>query len=370
MKIICNFSTIHQGHVVHSNDMRAPVVLTGYETMVAIKAGGKFAINAIEEGVVKEVTSSSITVEYKTKGKQTYKLYKWTSKEESETCYTHELVTSLEPGTKFIKDDTIAYDKLFFEPCIFEPRRVIYKQGTMVNVMFSEDSETWEDSVILSSDLSDRLGTVVTKVKSAIHNKDEHLVNLIDIGNKVNPNTTLFTILASDIQVGNLKDDKALSILKDLGAVSKKADTQGIVDKIVVYYNFDIKDPSISPSVRKLIEYSDKVLLKNYGYTGKVNSGYSIQGIPLQPDQFVIKIYITVNEKMGKGDKYILSNQVKCTVGEVFDYKLTTESGRNIDCVFSYRSVIARIVNSVSLNGTTSALIDKIEKNVIDMYFK
>ena len=51
--------------------MRAPVVLTGYETMVAIKAGSKFANIAVEDGVVKEVTKSSITVEYKTKGKVT-----------------------------------------------------------------------------------------------------------------------------------------------------------------------------------------------------------------------------------------------------------------------------------------------------------
>lgn len=351
------------------NDMRAPVVLTGYETMVAIKAGSKFANIAIEDGVVKEVTKSSITVEYKTKGKVTYKLYSWTSKEESEACYTHNMVTALEVGTKFLKDDTITYDNFFFEPCIFEPRRVIYKQGTMINVMLSEDTETWEDSAAISKNMQEKLGTTLTKVKSIVLNKNEHIANLINIDTKVEPNTSLLTILSADMDVSNIKDERALSILKDLGSVSPKAKVQGTIDKILVYYNFDVKDPEISNSVRELINYSDKILLKNFNYTGRVTTGYNIQGVPLQPDQLVIKIYITVKEKMGNGDKYILGSQLKCTVGEVFDYKMTTESGREIDAVFSNRSILARIVNSPTLVGSTSSVIDQIEKNVVKMYF-
>ena len=352
------------------NDMRAPVVLTGYETMIAIKAGSKFANIAIEEGVVKEVTSSSITIDYKTKGKVTYKLYSWTSKEESEACYTHNMVTSLEVGTKVSKDDTITYDDFFFEPCLFEPKRVIYKQGTLVNVMLSEDPETWEDSAAVSKKMHIKLGTTLTKVKSIVIDKTEHIANLIEVNKHVEPNDTLLTILSGDMQLSNISDAKALEILKDLGSVSPKAKVEGDVNKILVYYNFDPKDSSITPSIKKLIEYSDKILLKNTGYTGRITTGYNVNGVPLQQDQLVIKIYITVKEKMGHGDKYIFSNQLKCTVGEVFDYDLVTESGRVVDCVFSNRSIIARIVNSPALIGSTTTVIDKIEQNAIDMYFK
>ena len=72
---------------------------------------------------------------------------------------------------------------------------------------------------------------------------------------------------------------------------------------------------------------------------------------------------------MGTGDKCIVGNQLKCTVGEVFDYDMTTESGDKIDAVFSNLSISARIVNSPNLIGTTATLLKKIEDNVLKMYF-
>ena len=56
---------------------------------------------------------------------------------------------------------------------------------------------------------------------------------------------------------------------------------------------------ALDESIKKLIEYSDKILLKNTGYTGRITTGYNVNGVPLQQDQLVIKIYITVKEKMG-----------------------------------------------------------------------
>ena len=72
---------------------------------------------------------------------------------------------------------------------------------------------------------------------------------------------------------------------------------------------------------------------------------------------------------MGIGDKGILSNQLKFTVGEVMNYDLSTLSNKPIDLLFSYRSVSARIVNSPQLIGTTSALLEKVTEDVVDMYF-
>ena len=72
--------------------MTASRILTGYETIIPIKAGPKFVVTAEEEGTVIKVTKSELTVEYKTRGKKVYRLYSWTSKEEAGSCYTHEMV--------------------------------------------------------------------------------------------------------------------------------------------------------------------------------------------------------------------------------------------------------------------------------------
>ena len=363
-----NFSNIHSAHIIPIHNMVAPFVMTGYETMVPIKAGPKFAIVAKEDGVVTNVDSGSIEVEYKSGKKESYRLSKWTTKEESGSCYTHEMVANLAKGVKFLKDDTIAYDKLFFEPCIFEPRRVVYKQGTLVNMMLSEDTQTYEDSVAISQRLNDLLGTTVTKVKSIVVDKDENIINLVQIGDKVEPSTSLFTMVSTEVNADGTLDKEALEILKEIGSSSPKAKYQGVVSKIVVYYNFDPKEAS--RSLKKLIEYSDKVLLATKGFPGKVTSGYSIQGVPLQENTCEIKIYIDIVEKMGTGDKAVFGNQIKCTASEVFDYNLTTESGDRIDAVFSNMSLKARIVNSPDLIGTTTTLVYKIQQQALDMYFK
>ena len=99
-----NFNSIMASHIVPIANMKAPYVRTGYETMIALKAGDKFAICAIEDGTVLEVTDKSITVEYKTKGKKTYLMNSWTAKEESGGCYTQHMATVFKPKEKFLKD--------------------------------------------------------------------------------------------------------------------------------------------------------------------------------------------------------------------------------------------------------------------------
>ena len=362
-----NFSAIMSSHIIAIDNMTASRILTGYETIIPIKAGPKFVVTAEEEGTVIKVTKSELTVEYKTKGKKVYRLYSWTSKEEAGSCYTHEMVPNFKEGDLFIKDDSLVYDRLFFEPCVFNPRRVLYKQGTMVNVMLSEDPQTWNDSIAISNELHTILGTTLTKVKSHVIEKTDNVLNLVQIGTKVDPNTTLYTVVNSDMPIDNTLDEKALSILSELAVTSPKAKVKGTVSKIIVFYNFDPE--TASDSIKQLIEYSDKVLMKATGYSGRVGPGYSIQGKLLEPNSIELKVYIDVKETMGTGDKCIVGNQLKCTVGEVFDYNLTTESGEKIDAVFSNLSISARIVNSPNLIGTTTTLLKKIEDNVLKMYF-
>ena len=362
-----NFASIQSAHVVPMNDMVVPYILTGYETLIPIKAGSKFVNVALEDGTVTKVTKNEVVVEYKTKGKVSYKLSSWTTKEEAGSCYTHELVTFLSEGTKVSKDDTITYDKLFFEPCIFTPKRVIYKQGSLVNVMLSEDKQTYEDSIAISKTLNTKLGTMVTKVKSFKLNSGDNIYSLGQVGDKVEPSTVLFTAASDDIPVEGKLDARAISILKEFGALAPKAKVKGEISKIVVYYNFDREQAS--ESLGKIIDWSDGILKKATGFTGRVNNNYSIQGVPLLEGECEIKIYIQSSENMGTGDKCILSNQLKCTVSEVFEYDLTTEDNTKIDAVFSNKSIYARIVNSPNLIGTTSTLLKKIEDNVIKMYF-
>lgn len=270
-------------------------------------------------------------------------------------------------GDKFIKDDTLAYDALFFEPDIFNPKRVIYKQGDVLTVALLEDPETYEDSTGISKHINERMATVSTKIKSIVVDKTDVIENLVKIGDKVEPETTLLSILDNMVEPNKL-DSRTLELFKALKTKSPTAKVKGTINKIEVKYNCKFEE--LSDSIKIIAEESNKKLKADIGFTGDVSEGgYSIEGVPLLPNQVEIKIYILTDVGMGIGDKLIYGNQLKCTVGEVFDYDLKAEDGTVIDTTFSLRSIAARIVTSPISMGTTSMCIELLQKKAIEEYF-
>ena len=349
--------------------MRVSPVRTGYDAILPIMLDDKYATTAKADGKVIKLTKSELVVEYDNIGKVTYPIKEWTSKEESNVCYTNRLIPNVSVGESFGKDDTLLYNNNFFEPDIFNSKRVIYKSGDIVTVGLLEDPQTYEDSTAISTSLVERLGTSVTKIKSYVVEASSGIHNIVNIGDIVKPESTLFTI-ASDLIANTLNlDEKALSILQDIKASAPKAKLSGKVNKVVVYYNCD-KD-KLSDSLKAIVEKTDGYLIANMGYPGKVDSNYKIKGKALPIDHVEIKIYVEVTDNMGIGDKAIYGNQLKCTVGEVYPNNMVAiKSGENIDAIFSTKSVGARIVNSPHLIGTTISLMELIQSKAVDMYFE
>lgn len=361
-----NFSSIQASHVIPINEMRVPYVRTGYESIIPIKAGEKFAIVAEDSGKVVKVDKTSMKVKYDKKGEKSYKIINWTTKEESEACYTHVMVPNLKEGDKFIKDDTLIYNSSFFEPDIFNRKRVVYKQGNLVTVALMEDSQTHEDSAGISRSLNTRLGTNVTKVKSIVVSATDTILNMVKPGDKLEPTSTLFTI--TDSIVTNRKmDAEILRTLENIKSNSPKAKIRGVVDKVVIMYNCELDD--VSDSLYDLIKESNRRLKLTNGYEGRVNAGYSVRGISLTEGQVEIKIYIKAADNMSIGDKAIFCNQMKFTVGDIFESEMTAEDGTPIDAIFALRSINARIVNSPTMIGTTSMVLEKLTDKALEIYF-
>jgi len=362
-----NFISIMNAHIVPIKNSRVPYVRTGYEAVVPMRMDPKYVTTAQEDGVVTTLTKDNITVNYKQSGTVKYKLLTWVTKEESGSAYTHTLISNLNKGDKFVAGDTILYDKLFFEPDIFNPKRVLYKMGTTVTVALSEEPQTHEDSASISSKLTKELSTTVTKVKSYVMTGVDNITNLVKIGDKVEPSDVLFTMLDNSIGDVEKLDKRTIEILHSLKQSSPKAKYKGKITDIKIYYNCEPDE--LSNSVKRVIKETDERALNDTGYKAKVTSAYSIEGKPLLPGSIEIKIYIETNEDMGIGDKGIFGNQLKFTVGEVYKYDMSTEDGTNIEAVFSNRSIMARIVNSPTLIGTTSMVLEKLADNAVNKYF-
>jgi hypothetical protein len=151
-----------------------------------------------------------------------------------------------------------------------------------------EVNESWEDSASISSEMSEHLATTITKVKSTVISCTDSIVDIKKINDKVEPTTVLFSVVDENASLFGGLDDRAMQILQNTKSISPKAKDKGVVSKIVVFYNCEISD--MSESLKAIVADSDKYLLSTVGYVGRVNSSYSIEGIPLKEGEVEIKM--------------------------------------------------------------------------------
>jgi hypothetical protein len=193
-------------------------------------------------------------------------------------------------------------------------------------------------------------------------------------GSSLTPSDVLFIIEDQITNESGLFDEETLQTLQRLSNRAPKAKVNGVLDRYEVFYHGDKED--MSPSLRTLANASDRRMAEiakssqQSVTNGRVNSEYRVSGTPLSLDQAEIKVYITIKTKAGVGDKGIFANQMKSVFGEVLDYEMRTESGREIDAIFGFRSIQARIVLSPMILGTTISLLKVIGRKAIEIYEK
>jgi len=366
---IVNFINIQNSHVIPMKNATVYPVRTGYDSVLAYRLPKKFIGFAIDDGIVETASKNKIIVNYKNKGKKTYIFKDWNSKEESNSSFIHRMKSNVVKGQTVKHGDVLYYDSSFFEPDFFDKTKVTYKPYLTVTTALMEINETFEDSSAISKKIADLAEIEQVKSKSVILDCTDEISNVLKIGDKVNPNTALMTIGTSILDETGKLSEEALDILQGFIKTTPKAKVKGEIIDVKVFYHCEKEN--MSESIREIVEYAEKFLVdKNTGkkYTGKVDSSYSIKGKPLDPGKIEIKYYFRLGSKMVTGDKAIFGNQLKTTVGEIFNYPIVSDSGKEIDALFSARAIYARIVNSPSLMGTTARLLREISKKAADMY--
>lgn len=365
-----NFSNVQNSHIVPIINSEIPYVRTPYGTVLGSRVNDKFVTVAIDVGVVTSVSKRQIIVRYVDDNddeyEKKYKIRSWYSKEEGGSTFKHKLVPNVIKGDKVTKDHVLLYDDAFFSPDTYDTTRVTYKQGVNLLVAMVEDPETYEDSTSLSSKTSELMSMDSIKIIRKTIPADKELIDLINVGDEVGPNTPLCKILDTML-VNNGMDDATMDIIQNLQSTVPTAKYEGVIEDIVVYYNCELED--MSKSIKSVVDVSDERLLGLEGYSGKVDNTYSINGKPLIKGEIELKIYIKVVDDMSIADKAIYANQLKCTVGDVYD-KIITESNEEVDALFSTTSVQARIVGSVPIMGMLGYIAKEINEQAIELYYK
>ena len=347
-------------------------VRTGYEKVIGHRTDDDFCKVAEADGTITKISKEALTIKYEDGTVKHHPLGRqfgtWSGK-----VIPSELVAAVKNGQTVKKGDVLTYNDSFFSKDNISPNEIIYKGAVLARTVLWESDVTLEDSCALSTGLSKHLKTTSTHVRTIMVDQTQSIINLVNEGDEVNPDTILCTIVNPTSMAASDFDPSTLSSLENITQLTPRAKYQGKVERIEAIYTADIDN--MSESLSQIVSISDGSLYRRQRRLGKnvteakVEMGYRPDGVPMNDEQVAIKVYITGKTGMGTGDKLVLANQMKSTVGRVFEpADITDLDGEPIDMVFGYQSIHNRIVSSPEIIGTTSTLSLEIGKLVIEAY--
>jgi hypothetical protein len=366
-----NFISIQHGHGISCEGYHQAQVRTGYEQVLGARTSDLFHVMAKQDGKVIKLNDDGIVVEYADGSRVGVELGRRYGKAAG-LVIPHEIVTHLTNGLAFSRGDTIAYNTGFFERDVLNPKQVIWKSSVNAKTVLMESTYTFEDSSAVSRRLASKLTTKTTTMRAVVVNFNQQIHNLVKVGDKLEYESILCLIEDAVSVSSSLLDQETLDTLRVLGAQSPQAKVRGVVERIEVFYHGDKED--MSQSLRSLTDVSDEIMVKRNeavnktAFTGSVDDNYRIENEPLALDTAAIQVYITSDVSAGVGDKGVFANQMKTVFGRVFENNIRTESGTDIDAVFSASSIDDRIVVSALIIGTTATLLNKIGKLAVEAY--
>lgn len=365
-----NFTAIQNSHTLACEGYTQAMVRTGYEQIIPSRGSDLFAVIAKQAGEVFSRDDHGIVVTYADGSSQGVELGTRYGKAAG-LVIPHTVVSPLTKGRKFEVGDVIAYNNGFYEPDVLNPKQVVLKFGKMIRVALMESADTLEDSSAISTKVSSYLNTQVTKVKTVIVNFNQAIHKLVKVGDAVEYESILCMIEDAVSASNHLLDDDTLDTLRAVSAQTPQAKFKGVVQKVEVFYHGDTED--MSESLLALSQTSDVAIKRRFEAVGKetlsgsVDENFRIENDPLLLDTAAIQVTITNTVGAGVGDKGVFGSQMKSVFGRVYE-EVQTESGLEVDAIFSAASMDNRIVTSPFVMGTTATLLKVIGQKMVREY--
>ncbi len=395
--------TIKQtNHMVPTKRMSPLLISNGAEETVRFNLSSDFAVNAEEDGVVKDYDEKNhmIVVEYKSGKKKVIDLGANMSKNGGGGFYMkQQKTTNLRTGDKFKKNQCLAWHKDYFnnDP-LFGPR---LNAGTLVKIAITTADCTYEDSAMVTNKIAEEMTTAVTFKKSIVIGKNSNLEYMVNIGDHVDIGDVLcqYDTSYEDSELNkllkNVSDDLQEEVLANTKNTIKAKHVGEVVD-IKIYSPVELDD--MSPSLQKYCsKYYSKIKskynkIKSFANsdeekkssyccdymmnetTGKVepNKFGVIRGEKVNNDNILIEVYVEHSDIVGTGDKLTVYGALKATVGTVVPAGLEPYSEYRPEEELSYilasNSVLKRMVSSVPLTILGNKVLVELKRKLKEIY--
>lgn len=365
------------------------LITTGADEALPYLVSNLFAKKADKDGKIVSIDEKRMLVEYKDGTKDYIDLTNHVEKNSSSGFYVNlKLDTDLVEGRTFKKGDILAYDKHSFSNEVGPTNNIAYNIGTLAKFAILNTDEGYEDSAIISADLSDAMTSEVVLMcpnHPIILSKDTNVYNLVKVGQEIKEGDTLLTIQRayddedSNMLLKNLVDNE--EDITNIGRVPIRSKVTGVVQDIVICRTVDINE--LSPSLKKIVTEYERDLkrkkkeMKEYGienpdlYAGSTDKLAPIGKLKNASECVSIEIYLKYEDKMSVGDKLIYYSALKGVVKDIFpegeEPKSSYRPNEKIHALLSLGSVNGRMTGSILINGAITKYIIELTRKCKDI---
>lgn len=387
-------------HVIPVKDSSPVLISNGFEEVARFHLTSNFVVNAEEDGEIIDYdeTSKIMIAKYKSGKCKAIDLSPNIVKNGGGGFFLSNILkTELTVGSKFKKDDVLAYHKDFFKNDKFNNCRMT--MGTLAKVAIMSTYNTYEDATCITHQLSERCATEMCFCKSAVVGKNSNVFYMAKKGQEISVGDPLMTFDTS------YEDETINQLLANLGQEDKnnimegarneiKSKYSGVIEDIKIYPTVDLDD--MSPSMRKIVNayYRDinkkKEFLDQYDPESKgsiVKCGMLVTDVShkIQPNRFgvikgervedsiLIEFYIKHSEPLEIGSKIAHFTALKNTIGEIiptgYEPYSSYRPDEEVSTLIASNSILNRMTPSILLTGLGSKCIIELKRHLKELNF-
>lgn len=378
----------------------SPVLISnGMEEVCRFHLSSDFVINADEDGEIVDYDEESkiMIAKYKSGKCRAINLSGTIVKNGGGGFFlSNKLITPLKVGSKFKKDDVLAYHKDFFTNDKFNNCRM--NMGPLVKIALMSTYNTYQDATMITEKMSEDAATEMCFRKPVVIGKNANIEYIVNEGDKIEVGESLvqFDTSYDDNSLNNLlaalsETDQHLVMQGSRNDVPSKY--SGVIEEIKIYSTVPVDE--LSPSLRKVVrKYYNKInrkkeFLEKYDPESKnsiVKCGLLVDESTnkIEPNKFsvlkgekidegvLIEFYIKHSEPLEIGSKIANFTALKNTIGEVIPkgYEPYSEfrPDEEVGTIIASNSILKRMTPSVILTTLGNKNIVELKRRLKEIY--
>lgn len=299
-----------------------------------------------------------------------------------------DLAKNYKKGQTIKSGEIIAYDKDSYSDKV-GVGNLAYNIGTLTKVAIMHTDKGFEDSAIISQDLSEKMASEIVLQVDVLMDAKDIDIQCVEIGKPLHEGEVIMSYRAAledqdatDIinkMVSKNAGNESKELMDEIGKIKVKSKVTGKLQDIRIYSTIPTSEmsKSLAAFVNKYNAPIDKMKSKlsklgidasQYGTSGVLPA---VGKLKHAEGKVLVEFYIKYYDKMSVGDKLVYFSALKGVVKEIFpEGKEPYSEYRPEEKVHSFLpvgSVNARMVTSVLTLGAINKVLIELDRHVKDI---